>query len=68
MTTHGNIGRTPLERLRYRYENTETKCPDCGYIDDENNWTSRSDGRRIVYHHVCPSCGADHEHVFHLSR
>jgi Zn finger protein HypA/HybF involved in hydrogenase expression len=68
MATHNNIGQTPLERLRYRYENTETKCPDCGYVDDEGNWTSKSDGQRIVYQHVCPSCRADHEHVFYLSR
>ncbi|MFB6157625.1 MAG: HVO_0649 family zinc finger protein [Haloferacaceae archaeon] len=59
-------GSTPLDRLRRRYETTETKCPECGYVDDEGNWTSRTDGRRVVYHHVCPSCGAGREHTYRL--
>ncbi len=67
MPSHINAGVTPLERLRSRYENTETKCTECGYVDDEReNWTSRSNGRRIVYHHVCPSCDAGSEHVFRI--
>ena len=57
---------SPFERLRERYETTEKKCPACGYIDTEGNWTTRKDGRRIVYHHVCPSCDAEREHVFKL--
>lgn len=67
MTTHNIGGKTPLERLLRRYETTETRCPDCGYVDDERNWTSRTDGRQIVYHHLCPSCGADREHTFRLN-
>jgi len=68
MPTHNKRGRTPLERLRWRYETTETKCPECGYVDDTtDNWTSQSDGRQVVYHYVCPSCGADREHVFQIS-
>lgn len=59
-------GRTTLERLLRRYEETETKCPACGYVDDEGNWTSETNGREIVYLHVCPSCGADREHAFDL--
>ncbi|MFA9417373.1 HVO_0649 family zinc finger protein [Natrinema sp. HArc-T2] len=57
---------TPLEWARQRYEHTDKKCPDCGYVDEEGNWESRTDGRRIVYRHVCPSCGASREHVFTL--
>lgn len=68
MVTRVTKGRTPIERLRRRYETTDTKCPDCGYVDEEGNWTSGSNGGRIVYRHVCPSCGADREHVFRLSR
>jgi len=67
MPPHTITGSTPLERLRSRYESTETRCPECGYVDDDReSWTSRSDGRRIVYHHVCPGCDADREHVFEL--
>ena len=57
---------TPLERLRRRYETTAKKCPACGYVDEEGNWTSRTDGRRVVYRHDCPSCDASREHVFSL--
>lgn len=57
-------GKTPLDRLRRRYETTEKRCPACGYVDEEGNWTSETDGRRVVYRHVCPSCGDAREHVF----
>lgn len=57
---------TPLENLRRRYETTETKCPDCGYVDEGRNWESRTDGKRVVYRHVCPSCDASREHTFRL--
>lgn len=59
-------GGSPLERLRRRYETTEKRCPSCGYVDEEGNWTSETDGQRVVYRHVCPSCGAAHEHTFRL--
>lgn len=57
---------TALESVRRRYERTETKCPECGYVDDDRNWTSQTDGKRIVYRHVCPSCDASREHTFQL--
>lgn len=66
MPTWASHGTTPLERLRRRYETTETKCPDCGFVDESGNWMSRTDGRRVVYHHVCPSCGAARDHVFRI--
>lgn len=68
MATHGMRGNTALDRLLRRYETTETRCPECGHDDRAGNWTSRTDGGRVVYHHVCPSCGADREHTFRLSR
>lgn len=68
MSTYVTIGATPLERLQRRYEMTDTKCPECGHVDEDGNWTSESNGRRIVYHHTCPSCGADRDHTFRLSQ
>lgn len=68
MPTRDMGGRTALEALRRRFETTETKCPACGYIDDEGNWTSQTDGQQIVYHHVCPSCEASREYTFELNR
>lgn len=61
-------GATPIERLLRRYETTDTKCPKCGYVDEEGNWTSQTDGRRLVYHHTCPSCRAERDHTFRLGR
>ncbi|PSP99576.1 hypothetical protein BRC94_06960 [Halobacteriales archaeon QS_5_70_17] len=59
-------GRTKFERVRARYEETEKKCTDCGYVDQEGNWVSETDGSRIVYRHTCPSCDAVREHTFEL--
>ena len=61
-------GRSALDRLRERYESTETKCTKCGYVDESSNWTSETDGRKIVYHHVCPSCGAGRDFTYRLDR
>ncbi|WP_246999540.1 HVO_0649 family zinc finger protein [Halosolutus gelatinilyticus] len=58
---------TLLERVRRRYETTEKKCPECGYVDESGNWESRTDGSRIVYRHVCPGCDASREHTFKLA-
>jgi len=59
----------PLERLRRRFENTPTKCPECGYVDEDiANWRSHTDGRQVVYHHTCPSCDAAREYVFHTEK
>lgn len=68
MPTHRKGGKTALERLLRRYETTDTKCPACGYVDNESNWTSRTNGKTVVYHHVCPSCGTARDHTFHLDR
>jgi formate dehydrogenase maturation protein FdhE len=60
-------GRSVLARLRERYETTDTKCTECGYVDTESNWTSETDGRRVVYHHVCPSCAASRTFTYDLT-
>lgn len=59
-------GTTPFEWVETHYEETEMKCPDCGYVDEEGNWESETDGHRITYRHTCPSCDAVREHTFEL--
>lgn len=66
MSIHATSSAGALERLRRRYETTEKRCPARGFVDEEGNWTSQTDGRRVVYHHVYPSCGAEREHVIEL--
>jgi rubredoxin len=68
MAPRPTVGGTPFERIRERYENTEKQCPECGYVGEGDNWTSQTDGRRIVYHYTCPVCGAEREHVFEVGR
>ena len=54
-----------LERLKRRYERTPTKCPACGYVDREGNWSCKQrKGAQAEYHYVCPECGAERTHYF----
>jgi ribosomal protein L32 len=47
-----------MDRLRSKYNTTDLECPDCGYHDEDGQWTSKTTGDRIHYRHVCPPCGA----------
>lgn len=49
-------GSTPFERLKNRFDR-DMVCSECGYDDEEGEWLSETDGSRIVYQHICPSCG-----------
>lgn len=60
-------GPTPLERLHRRYEATDKKCSACGYVDEGKNWTGKTNGREIVYEHVCPSCDAERDYTYRLA-
>ncbi|WP_435349691.1 HVO_0649 family zinc finger protein [Haloarchaeobius sp. HRN-SO-5] len=57
MTFH-SIGTTPFERLGTHYEDVDVTCPDCGYVDEDASWKATTNGRRIDYTHLCPSCGS----------
>ncbi len=52
------MGTTALDRLRARYDAEERICGKCGYDDDEGGWQVETTGSRVLYRHVCPSCGA----------
>lgn len=66
--SHGPAVRRPFEWVRNRYENTEKKCPSCGHIDEDAEWTSETDGRVIVYEYRCSSCDATRRHMFNLEK
>jgi len=57
MAIRRNAGTTALDRLRSRLE-ADLRCPECGYEDAEGEWSARTTGDRVLYRHVCPSCGA----------
>ncbi|MFB6110576.1 MAG: HVO_0649 family zinc finger protein [Halodesulfurarchaeum sp.] len=62
------MGVNPILRIKRRYEQSPTRCPECGHVDEERNWTCTQSGGRVEYHHVCPECGADRTHDFTDSR
>ena len=59
-------GTTPLERLSSRYDAEDLTCPKCGYLDDDVSWKTETDGRRIDFRHLCPSCGYVRRRTFTL--
>lgn len=61
-TRRGN----PLERLRTHFDDVDLVCPDCGYDDADGGWSSETTGDRILYRHVCPSCGAIRKRTLRL--
>lgn len=58
-------GSTPLDRLADRFDEDMT-CPECGYEDEDGEWLSKTDGSRILYQHICPSCGEVRQRTYSL--
>lgn len=50
--------RFPFDRLRQKFDDTELRCRQCGYVDSDGGWRVRTSGDRVSYQHVCPSCNA----------
>ncbi|MFB6165792.1 MAG: HVO_0649 family zinc finger protein [Haloarculaceae archaeon] len=48
---------TPFGRLKRHYEDDDMVCPECGHEDEDGGWQTETNGRRIDFRHVCPSCG-----------
>jgi len=57
------IGPTPFDRLRGHFEATERKCPACGR-EGGGEWRAETDGGRVRYEHVCPTCGTVHDRTY----
>ena len=58
MSSQRRTGTTPLDGLRSHFDDSEATCPECGYEDDDGGWKAVTTGDRVLYRHVCPSCGA----------
>ncbi|WP_049922636.1 HVO_0649 family zinc finger protein [Halopiger djelfimassiliensis] len=50
--------RSPFERLRAKFDDSELECRQCGYLADEGGWRVTTSGSRVQYQFVCPACGA----------
>ncbi|QCJ47460.1 HVO_0649 family zinc finger protein [Haloprofundus halophilus] len=61
-------GTTALDRLRSHYNRVDLRCPQCGYRDEDGQWTARTTGSQVLYRHVCPSCGEIRTRTLRLSQ
>ncbi|WP_411965517.1 HVO_0649 family zinc finger protein [Haloferax sp. YSMS24] len=50
-------GTTALDRLRERYTDVERVCSECGFDDEDGEWSAKTTGSSVFYRHICPSCG-----------
>ena len=59
-------GTSPLAQMRARLDATRRTCGECGYEDTEGSWEANTDGRRVTFEHVCPSCDATDRYVVRM--
>jgi predicted RNA-binding Zn-ribbon protein involved in translation (DUF1610 family) len=59
--------RSTFEHLKSRYDETELRCPECGFFDENGEWKATTDGGTVEYHHICPSCGVKQTRVMDRS-
>lgn len=50
--------RSPFERLKAKFDESEPKCPACGCSDGDGGWRVVTSGSRVTYQYVCPTCDA----------
>ena len=50
--------RSPFERLKQKFDESDPKCPACGCSDSDAGWRVRTTGSRVTYQYVCPTCDA----------
>lgn len=53
-----SVHRSPFERLREKFDESELRCRSCGYVDTEGGWRVTTSGGRVRYQFVCPTCDA----------
>ncbi|AXR79193.1 HVO_0649 family zinc finger protein [Natrarchaeobaculum sulfurireducens] len=50
--------RSPFDRLRQKFDESELECRQCGYLDDDGGWRVTASRGRVQYQFVCPICEA----------
>ncbi|WP_096393705.1 HVO_0649 family zinc finger protein [Halorubrum trapanicum] len=50
-------GTTAFDRLRARFDGRPHVCEECGFVDEESEWTAATTGATVEYRHECPGCG-----------
>lgn len=53
-----SVHRSPFERLRTKFDETELQCRQCGAQGDDSGWRVTTSGGRVRYQFVCPTCDA----------
>lgn len=47
--------RSPFERLRAKFDESEARCGECGYVVEDGGWRVTAAGSRVRYQFVCPT-------------
>lgn len=55
---HMSVHRSPFDRLRKKFDDSELECRHCGYHDANGSWQASTTGNRVQYQFVCPACDA----------
>ncbi|WP_435362090.1 HVO_0649 family zinc finger protein [Haloarchaeobius sp. DFWS5] len=50
-------GKSAFDRLKTHYD-VDLVCRQCGHEDADGEWKATTNGRKVLYRHVCPSCGS----------
>ncbi|OVE83766.1 HVO_0649 family zinc finger protein [Natronolimnobius baerhuensis] len=53
-----SVHRSPFERLRTKFDESEPQCRQCGSQPADAGWRVTTSGRRVRYQFVCPTCDA----------
>ncbi|MFC4543912.1 HVO_0649 family zinc finger protein [Halosolutus amylolyticus] len=61
-----SVHRSPFERLRAKFDESEARCGECGYVVEDGGWRVTAAGSRVRYQFVCPTCNAVETRVMRL--
>ena len=50
--------RSPFEKLQKKFDATDLRCRQCGYVDADGSWRVTATGSRVRYQRLCPTCDA----------
>ena len=53
-----SVKHSPFEQLREKFDESELRCPSCGYTDTDGSWRVTTTGQRVRYQFICPVCEA----------
>lgn len=58
--------RSPFDKLRQKFNETDLRCDECGYVNPKGSWQAVAAGSHVHYQRVCLSCGVIETRVVQL--